>query len=167
MADLTDFDERNTLIVDERYFKMVPENATGADSSASIRLLSYSPNKLTYASNSTSGGVAVFSEIYYDDKKGWNAYLDGKPAETFPGRLCTAGHGIACRGPSDRIKFEPKSIVQGNKIAMAGSVLLFLFVFGTFGFSGYKKFKQIEAEPKVEPKAKASYGEPHKANKKK
>ena len=49
-------------------------------------------------------------------------------------------------------KFEPKSIVEGNKISYAGSFLLFIFVFGTLGFSGYKKMKEIEAEPKPEPK---------------
>ncbi len=47
-----------------------------------IKLVEYRPNYLRYTYNLTGGSaVAVFSEIYYD--KGWQAYIDGKPAESF------------------------------------------------------------------------------------
>ncbi len=47
-----------------------------------ITLKEYRPNRLVYDYSLTGGvGVAVFSEIYYD--KGWQAYVDGKPAESF------------------------------------------------------------------------------------
>ena len=49
-------------------------------------------------------------------------------------------------------RFEPKSYYTGNKIAYAGSFILFAFVFGTLGFAGYKRIKEIEAEPKPEVK---------------
>ena len=48
----------------------------------SISLVEYRPNYLRYTYNLVGGdAVAVFSEIYYD--KGWQAYIDGKPAESF------------------------------------------------------------------------------------
>jgi hypothetical protein len=47
-----------------------------------IELKEYRPNHLVYDYTLTSGtGVAVFSEIYYD--KGWQAYLDGEPCDSF------------------------------------------------------------------------------------
>ncbi len=47
-----------------------------------ISLVEYRPNYLRYEYSLTGGeGVAVFSEIYYD--KGWTAYVDGVPAESF------------------------------------------------------------------------------------
>ena len=47
-----------------------------------IELVEYRPNRLVYKYNLTGGSaVAVFSEIYYD--KGWQAYIDGKEAESF------------------------------------------------------------------------------------
>ncbi len=47
-----------------------------------IELKEYRPNRLVYDYTLNGGSaVAVFSEIYYD--KGWQAYVDGKPAESF------------------------------------------------------------------------------------
>lgn len=47
-----------------------------------IELKEYRPNHLLYEYTLTGGtGVAVFSEIYYD--KGWQAYLDGEPCDSF------------------------------------------------------------------------------------
>ena len=47
-----------------------------------IELKEYRPNRLLYEYTLTGGtGVAVFSEIYYD--KGWQAYLDGVPCDSF------------------------------------------------------------------------------------
>jgi hypothetical protein len=47
-----------------------------------IELKEYRPNYLRYDYTLTDGSaVAVFSEIYYD--KGWTAYLDGEPCDSF------------------------------------------------------------------------------------
>ena len=52
------------------------------DGEGNIALVEYRPNYLRYDYSLTGGsGVAVFSEIYYD--KGWQAYIDGKPADSF------------------------------------------------------------------------------------
>jgi hypothetical protein len=47
-----------------------------------IELKEYRPNYLRYDYTLTGGSaVAIFSEIYYD--KGWTAYLDGEPCDSF------------------------------------------------------------------------------------
>jgi hypothetical protein len=53
-----------------------------SEGTGSIELVTYRPNYLRY-NYSLEGGssVAVFSEIYFD--KGWQAYIDGKPAKSF------------------------------------------------------------------------------------
>lgn len=52
------------------------------EGSGVIELKEYRPNRLVYYYKLTGGtGVAVFSEIYYD--KGWQAYLDGEPCDSF------------------------------------------------------------------------------------
>ena len=52
------------------------------EGSGVIELVEYRPNRLVYDYTLTGGtGVAVFSEIYYD--KGWQAYLDGEPCDSF------------------------------------------------------------------------------------
>jgi hypothetical protein len=47
-----------------------------------IELKEYRPNYLRYDYTLTGGSAgAIFSEIYYD--KGWSAYLDGEPCDSF------------------------------------------------------------------------------------
>ena len=134
---------------------MVPDNAIGSDSTGGmIKLMQYTPNKLQYASTSSSSELAVFSEIYYNNEKGWHAYLDGKAVEHFRANYVLRAMVIPAGNHNIEFRFEPKSIILGNKIAYAGSFLLFVFVFGTLGFTGYKKIKEIEAEPKEEPRPK-------------
>ncbi|MBL0310661.1 MAG: hypothetical protein IPP77_13610 [Bacteroidetes bacterium] len=144
---LNNFDPANTVVIDERFKAKVGNESFAVDSGAAIRLLSYSPNKLAYASNANSSQLAVFSEIYYDDSKGWNAYIDGKKADHLRVDYTLRGMVIPAGTHQIEFRFEPKSVVEGNKIAYAGSFLLFAFVFGTFGFAGYKKMKEIETEP--------------------
>ncbi len=155
MAGLTNFEPSTTAVVDERYKKDVPDNAIGSDSSAVIKLKEYTPNKLTYAYTSTTNQLAVFSEIFYDGKKGWSAYIDGKLVPHFRADYVLRAMALPAGAHLVEFKFEPESIVLGNKVAYAGSFILFAFVLGTLGFAGYRTVKQIEAEPKPEPKPAA------------
>ena len=164
MASLTDFDPKNTVVIDERYKSLVGNWQAATDSAATIRLDEYTPNRLTYSSKASSPQLAVFSEIYYNEEKGWHAYLDGQLVPHFRCNYVLRGMVLPAGSHKIEFKFEPKSFVTGNKIAYAGSFLLFAFVFGTLGFAGYKKMKEIEAEPKEEVKKKA---EPAPAAKKK
>ena len=152
IAALTKFNPANMVVIDERFKRLVPDNSIGSDSAPMVRLNEFTPNKVSYFSNSSSSQLAVFSEIYYDQEKGWHAYLDGKPVEHFRADYVLRAMVIPAGTHQIEFKFEPKSIVTGNKIAYAGSILLFLFAFGAFGLAGYKKYKEIEAEPKPEPK---------------
>jgi hypothetical protein len=100
------------------------------DSTAYIKLDSYSPNDLKYTSEAKSDQFAVFSEIYY--KKGWNAYLDNNP-EPVPhvrADFVLRAMKVPAGKHTIEFKFEPSSYYTGEKIAMAGSILLFLFVAG-------------------------------------
>ena len=155
MADLTDFAPDSTVVIDQRYNLFVTDTAIGGDPIAMIRMKEYTPNKLTYFYNSTRPQIAVFSEIYYDGNKGWNAYMDGKPALYFRADYVLRAMLLPAGSHQVEFKFEPKSVVLGNKIAYAGSFILFAFVFGTLGFAGYRKMKEWEAEPTPAPQPTA------------
>jgi uncharacterized membrane protein YfhO len=93
---------------------------------ATIKLTEYKADELKYEYQAATPQLAVFSEIYYD--KGWNAYIDGKLLPhvradyVLRSMIAPAGkHNIT-------FKFEPESYYQGEKLAMAGSILLYLFV---------------------------------------
>ena len=97
----------------------------------SIKLLSYSPNKLTYASDTKSDEFAVFSEIYYP--KGWNAYIDGSVQPHIPVNYVLRGLPVPAGKHTIEFKFEPETYASSNKMAMIGSILMFL----TIGFGMY------------------------------
>ena len=69
---LGEVDTKLTAVVETKYVDRL-ESLT--DSTGEILLVEYRPNYLKYRYNSTTGGLCVFSEIYYD--KGWKAYVDG------------------------------------------------------------------------------------------
>ncbi len=70
--------------VDLKTTAVVEEGAPTAEieGNGTITLMEYRPNYLRYDYSLEGGtGVAIFSEIYYD--KGWQAYVDGKPCDSF------------------------------------------------------------------------------------
>ena len=76
LAALGKVDLRSTAVAEEGAPRPRIEGA------GEIELKEYRPNYLRYDYTLTGGtGVAVFSEIYYD--KGWQAYLDGEPCDSF------------------------------------------------------------------------------------
>ena len=66
-------DPSETAVVDKR-FEAVVKPVT-SDSTATVRLVAYEPNRLKYEVNSNTGGTIVFSEIYYP---GWRSSINGQ-----------------------------------------------------------------------------------------
>lgn len=161
MAALTEFDPKTTVVIDNEFKKEVPDNTIGGDTTGSIALTLYSPNKLQYSSNSATSQFAVFSEVYYNHDKGWKAYLDGKPADHVRVNYVLRGMVVPAGEHKIEFKFEPRAVKQGGLVSLLGSILLFASVFGYFGFLLYKKYKEVEPEtkpapaPKPEPKVTA------------
>ena len=98
------------------------------DSFASINLKSYKPNHLVYETSNTNDGLAVFSEVYYEN--GWNAYIDGELKPHFRTNYLLRGLEIPKGKHSIDFKFEPQVIKTGSSIALASSVGLLLLVLG-------------------------------------
>jgi hypothetical protein len=128
LKSLKTFSPRQTAIVDKSQLESgsIAEFKPKYDSAASISLVSYAPNELKYTSNATSEQFAVFSEIYYD--KGWNAYVDGKLTPHIRADFVLRAMKVPAGKHEIVFKFEPATYYTGEKIALAGSVMLFLFV---------------------------------------
>ena len=73
---LGEVDTKITAVVEAKYVNRLEKIE---DSTGEIALVEYRPNYLKYRYNSTTGGLCIFSEIYYD--KGWTAYVDGVEAD--------------------------------------------------------------------------------------
>ena len=124
MSALTDFDPGTTAIIDERYKDLISEPVSDRDTMSMITLSSYKPNELVYEYASTTGQLAIFSEIYYN--KGWNAYLDGEPIDHFRVNYVLRGAVIPAGEHKIEFRFEPKVFSSGEPIALAGSIILIL-----------------------------------------
>ena len=109
-------------VVDRRFAEQVPVTDMQATPGDTIWLSSYEPNLLTYKTELSSERVAIFSEIYY--KYGWKTSIDGNPAEHFKANYVLRGMTIPAGSHTVTFSFKPESYKTGNKVSLAGSVML-------------------------------------------
>jgi hypothetical protein len=136
---LSNIDPKKTVFIDKRFANQLEGFIPNVDTSASIKLKTYAPNKLIYESNTSSQQVAVFSEIYYE--KGWNAYVDGVMQSHFRCNYVLRGMLVPAGKHTIEFKFEPSVIAIGEKISLVSSLLLYggLLIIGGMGFIKMKK----------------------------
>ncbi len=137
MEALNNFDPKNEAIVDQRYKNIIHETRTSADSTATIKLTKYTPDDLTYQTSSKTSQTAVFSEIYYD--KGWKMLIDGIEKPYFRADYVLRAAQIPNGNHKVEFIFHPASYYTGEKISMAGSVLLVLALAGAVYMETRKK----------------------------
>ena len=89
---------------------------------------------MVYQSGSTAPAIAVFSEIYYD--KGWKMYIDGKEQPYFRADYVLRAAQLPVGNHKIEFIFHPASYYTGEKISLAGSILLVLALGGAayYGF---------------------------------
>jgi uncharacterized membrane protein YfhO len=133
---LTGFNSKQTAIIDKRFESDLKDFTPTADSAASIVLLTYAPNKITYESNAATNQMAVFSEIYYE--KGWNAYIDGNLVPHQRVNYVLRALQVPAGKHNIDFKFEPKVVETGETIAYASSIALYLGLALAL-FLGFKK----------------------------
>ena len=95
-------------------------------------LKDFTPPHVKYESQSSTDGLAVFSEIYYP---GWHAFIDGKEAEILRADYVLRALAIPAGKHEVEFKFEPKPYLVGNKVTMASSWVVLLVALGCFGWS--------------------------------
>ena len=125
-------DLRHEAVADARFRSQLGE-AKVQDSTSIVRLMAYEPNQLTYDVRSATGGIVVFSEIFYPE---WTATVDGKAVDL--GRVnyvlralqVDKGHHTVV------LTFDPKSVKQTETVAyLSYGVLLLVVLLAVF----YKK----------------------------
>ena len=150
-AEITELDSMNTkttAVIDQRFadeVKGLEQNVVDSTASITLNADGYSPKELKYTSNSSKDRLAVFSEVHYP--AGWNAYVDGKLTPHIRLNYVLRGMKVPAGKHEIVFKFEPKVFIEGEQIALAGSIALFLVVAGV-AFMEFRK-------PKGEAPAKA------------
>ncbi|MBK6610190.1 MAG: YfhO family protein [Sphingobacteriales bacterium] len=145
MAAITapDFDPRTTAVVSNDFANKLGGLTPAADSTASIKLTSYDPEKLTYEAQNNSPGLAVFSEVYYNSGLGWNAYIDGQKTEHIRANYTLRALNVPAGKHTIEFKFEPQTYYSGQTMGFVFSILLCLLVAASF----YLHYRQQNITP--------------------
>ena len=130
----------STIVTDAKFDNLVKNFNTTPDTAATIRLSSYAPDELEYTSSSSFAKTAVFSEIYYP--YGWNAYIDGQPAEIFRTNYVLRALNTPAGNHKIRFEFRPDTIYKCDKIGMAFLILMLMFVVGSIGWGAWRALKE-------------------------
>lgn len=118
-------DLASTIVVGNDYRQYVDGFKPAANGST-ISLTSYTPNALTYKSQSSADGTVVFSEIFYP--YGWKAYIDGKPADIFRANYLLRAMNIPAGQHEIRMEFRPDSVTKGDRIAISFVLIMYATV---------------------------------------
>lgn len=113
-------------VADRRFADILGTVKESPGSTARIVETSYAPDRLTYRSESNTDGVAVFSEIYFP--WGWEATIDGKPAEI--GRVNYVLRAMRIPAGSHEIvmAFTVPSVKTTSAAATAAVIVIYLLV---------------------------------------
>ena len=121
---------KSQATIDQRQTDKRFEVNLAKDSTATIKLVEYELNHLTYESNASSDQFAVFSEIYYKD--GWNAYLDGNLVPHYRVNYVLRGMEVPTGEHTIEFKFEPQVIQTGGTISLVSYAFLLIIPIGWF-----------------------------------
>ena len=129
-----------TAVVDKRFSAEVKGFTPQADSTASITLDSYRPNKLVYTTKTSTKQLAVFSEIYY--QPGWNVTIDGKPAPHFRADWILRAMVVPEGEHQIVFEFKPQGYITAAYITSFSSFFILLLLMAAIGYSLWKMKKE-------------------------
>ena len=136
---LNTIDPQETAVVDKRFAKDLEGFIPEKDTTATIVLEKYRPNRLTYKTKASSEQLAVFSEIYYP---GWKVTIDGKEATHFRADWILRAMLIPAGEHTVVFDFYPENYVIAANISSYSSFLILLLLIVAVGWSGWKYWRQ-------------------------
>lgn len=124
LATIGKIDVRHEAVADKKFQQTLGASTTN-DSTATVTLKSYEPDRLVYDVKSTNGGVLVFSEIYYP---GWKATIDGNDVPV--GRVNYVLRALNMKPGNHKVEltFKPKTVVMTERIANTASAILVIIL---------------------------------------
>ena len=136
---LNTIDPLKTAVVDKRFAKDLEGFTPQVDSTATIVLEKYRPNRLTYKTKASSEQLAVFSEIYYP---GWKVTIDGKEVTHFRADWILRGMLVPAGEHTIVFDFHPDTYVLADNVSAYSSFLILLLLIAAVGWSGWKYWQK-------------------------
>ncbi len=145
LAAVGTINPRTDVVIQKQYAATVTGFTPQFDSTATIRLTSYNPDKMEYEYTAKTDQFAVFSEIYYPMEKGWSISIDGTPTTFTKVDYVLRGAKVPAGTHKIVMTFAPKSYYTGETISFIASALTLLAFFGGL-FLYYRKNKFENAD---------------------
>lgn len=143
MAALDSLDTRTRAVAD-RKFEATLGKAVAPAPGDTIYETSYAPNRLTYKARSARGGVAVFSEIYFP--WGWQATVDGKPAEIGRVNYVLRALRLAPGEHTVEFRFDPQSLRVTNTLGIVSVVLIYVLCLAALAWWTYRFVRRLNRQ---------------------
>lgn len=129
---------RHEAVADKR-FKDVLGNTKVQDNTSIVSITQCEPNHLKYTVKSATGGIIVFSEVYYP---GWTATIDGKPAELGRVNYVLRALNVGAGDHEVELDFHPRSISVTETVAYIACALLLAVIILLILLNGRNKQKK-------------------------
>ncbi len=126
MAALDRLDLSSQAVADSRFKDALSSQEPSLTPGDTIELVSYTPNTLRYRATTATGGIGVFSEVYFP--WGWHAYVDG--AEVPLARVNYILRAMAIPAGTHEIEmtFSPASLGVTGSVAYACVTLIYMLL---------------------------------------
>ena len=109
------------------------------DNTSVVSITQCEPNHLKYTVKSATGGIIVFSEVYYP---GWTATIDGKPAELGRVNYVLRALNVGAGDHEVELDFHPQSISVTETVAYIACALLLAVIIFMILLNGRNKQKK-------------------------
>ncbi len=123
----SNFDPKNTAFVENDIKKAIDKT----DSTAAIKMVKADIHGYEYDVNASGNNLMVMSDIYYP--AGWNAYIDGAPAEIYKTDYLLRSIVVPKGKHKVEIKFEPKTYYTGKTISLGSNIFVVLLLIAGVG----------------------------------
>ena len=147
IASLDVVDPVHTAVIDKRFAKDLEGFIPQKDSTATIVLESYRPNRLTYKSKANTEQLAIFSEIYYP---GWKVKIDGKEATHFRADWILRGMRMPAGEHTIVFEFLPEGYIIAANVSAYSSFLILLLLIAVLGWSGWQAWQENKKQKENE-----------------
>ncbi len=135
MTGLKTLNPKQTAIVDKRFADQLTGLPATLAPAGTIQLTAYTPDKLTYQSDSPTEQVAVFSEVYYRGNEDWKAFIDGKETPHFRADYILRGMRVPAGKHTIEFRFDPPVVALGNTLDLIANILLIVLILASIWFS--------------------------------
>ena len=126
MAALASLDPRREAVADERFADILGQATGSLAPGDTVKLVSYTPNRVEYIADTRTEAIAVFSEVWFP--WGWKATIDGEKAPLGRVNYLLRAMRIPAGRHDITLTFDPDSLHVTGGVAYASVSLIYILV---------------------------------------